>query len=71
LKDAPSDQSSRWSSSNNQPPQFITLKLNQVSIVQQITFGKFEKIHVCNLKKFRVYGSMDDNYYVLLLDGSV
>lgn len=71
LKNDPSNQSSRWSSANNQPPQHLILKLKNVAIVQQIVFGKFEKVHVCNLKKFRVYGSMDDNYYVLLLEGFV
>jgi hypothetical protein len=60
IKDAkPTDQSSRWSSGSNNQLQFITLKLDKPCIVQFITFGKYHKVHVCNLKEFKVYGGMD------------
>ena len=54
LKDRPTEQSSRWSSETNFLPQFIMLKLNEPAIVRSITFGKYDKDHVCNLKKFKV-----------------
>lgn len=68
MVDAPKDQSSRWSSHNNNPPQYLTLKLKRPSLVRYIHFGKFEKSHVCNLKKFRVFGGLDEDHLVLLLE---
>ncbi|KAJ3185891.1 hypothetical protein HK101_009778 [Irineochytrium annulatum] len=47
--------------------QFITIKLDQVSIVQTITFGKYHKVHVCNLKEFKVYGGLNPNNMIELL----
>jgi len=67
-EDKPSDQASRWSSDTNTPPQFITLKLERPSIINNITFGKFEKTHVCNLKRFQVFGGQDEDSYLELLD---
>ena len=46
------DQSSRWSSDNQ--PQYITLQLDAPTIITSVTFGKYEKTHVCNLKRFQV-----------------
>jgi len=69
--DKPSDQASRWSSENNNPPQFITLKLKQPAIVRTITFGKYEKTHVCNLKKFKVYGGLSEDNMIELLDSGL
>ena len=54
LVDVPEQQSSRWSSESNILPQFITLKLSKPAIATQITFGKYSKDHVCNLKRFKV-----------------
>ncbi|XP_013106897.1 muskelin [Stomoxys calcitrans] len=71
LVDCPSDQSSRWSAHNNNPPQFLTLKLRRPAIVKKIKFGKFEKSHVCNIKKFRIYGGLDEEHMVLLLEGGL
>ncbi|XP_074644616.1 muskelin-like isoform X2 [Tubulanus polymorphus] len=66
----PNDQTSRWSSDSNEPPQFLLLKLEQPCIVKTITFGKYEKTHVCNLKKFKVFGGLtDDNMLELLESG--
>ncbi|XP_059476925.1 muskelin [Neocloeon triangulifer] len=67
----PSDQLSRWSSDTNSPPQFLVLKLNRCSVIRSITFGKYEKTHVCNLKKFKVYGGMSENNMVELLEGGL
>uniref|UniRef100_A0A8C7HPE6 Muskelin 1, intracellular mediator containing kelch motifs n=1 Tax=Oncorhynchus kisutch TaxID=8019 RepID=A0A8C7HPE6_ONCKI len=70
LVDKPNDQSSRWSSESNYPPQYLMLKLERPSIVQSITFGKYEKTHVCNLKKFKVFGGMsEENMTELLSSG--
>lgn len=47
--------------------QFLILKMERPAIVQSITFGKYEKTHVCNLKKFKVFGGMgEDNMTELL-----
>ena len=43
------------------------LKLERPSIVQSITFGKYEKTHVCNLKKFKVFGGMSEENMTELL----
>ncbi|XP_064543793.1 muskelin [Drosophila montana] len=71
LVDCPNDQTSRWSAYTNSPPQFLTLKLRRPAIVQKIKFGKFEKSHVCNIKKFRVYGGLEDEHMVLLLEAGL
>ncbi|XP_063226200.1 muskelin isoform X2 [Bacillus rossius redtenbacheri] len=70
-EDKPIDQSSRWSSDSSTPPQFLTLKLHKHSIVETITFGKYEKTHVCNLKKFKVYGGLQEENMVELLDSGL
>ncbi|KAG9345727.1 hypothetical protein JZ751_008871 [Albula glossodonta] len=70
LVDKPNDQSSRWSSESNYPPQYLILKMERPAIVQSITFGKYEKTHVCNLKKFKVFGGMsEENMTELLSSG--
>ncbi|KAG2460382.1 MKLN1 protein, partial [Polypterus senegalus] len=70
LVDKPNDQSSRWSSESNYPPQYLILKLERPAIAQSITFGKYEKTHVCNLKKFKVFGGMsEENMTELLSSG--
>ena len=71
LVDKPGDQLSRWSSDTNTPPQFIVLKLaKNPAIVTSITFGKYEKTHVCNLKRFKVLGGMtqDESNMIQLID---
>ncbi|KAJ9475087.1 LisH domain-containing protein [Pseudozyma hubeiensis] len=37
--------------------QYIILKLDKLSIVRSITFGKYHKPHPCNLRDFKVYGA--------------
>ncbi|KAF8793796.1 Muskelin like protein [Argiope bruennichi] len=71
LTDNPNDGTSRWSSESNNPPQFLTLKLYSPSVVQTISFGKYEKSHVCNMKKFKVYGGLSDDSMIELLDGGL
>jgi hypothetical protein len=39
--------------------------------MRSITFGKYEKTHVCNLKKFKVFGGMNESNMVELLEGYV
>lgn len=48
--------------------QYLTLKLQKHSIVESITFGKYEKTHVCNLRKFKVFGGLQDNNMIELLE---
>ncbi|XP_052287065.1 muskelin-like isoform X2 [Dreissena polymorpha] len=69
--DKPSDQSSRWSSDSNHPPQFLVLKLEQPAIVGSITFGKYEKTHVCNLKKFKVFCGLSDDLMIEVLESGL
>ncbi|XP_071960685.1 muskelin-like [Antedon mediterranea] len=62
--------SSRWSSDSNCPTQFLTLRLEPCSIVDSITFGKYERTHVCNLRMFKIYGGLcEDNMVELLSSG--
>ncbi|ORX89838.1 hypothetical protein K493DRAFT_64679 [Basidiobolus meristosporus CBS 931.73] len=67
MVDNPQEQSSRWSSGSNTQTQFITLKLEKLSVVHSITFGKYHKVHVCNLKEFKVFGGMSPNNMIELL----
>lgn len=70
LEDHPNDQSSRWSSLTNDQNQFVMLKLERPSLVRTITFGKFFKTHVCNLKEFRVMaGSSVNNLFEVVHSG--
>ncbi|XP_076052997.1 muskelin 1 [Oratosquilla oratoria] len=71
LEDKPNDQSSRWSSDSNSPPQFLILKLDRAAILKTVTFGKYEKTHVCNIKKFSIYGSLSDDNMILLLESGL
>lgn len=47
----------------------MILKLNKPAIVTTISFGKYEKSHVCNLRKFKVYGGLNTDYMTELLTG--
>eukprot|EP01137_Pigoraptor_chileana_P006051 Opistho-2@49948 len=67
LVNKPTEQSSRWSSGSNNQMQFVSLKLDKVSIVHTITFGKYHKVHVCNLKEFKVFGGLEHNNMIELL----
>ncbi|KAK6176578.1 hypothetical protein SNE40_014836 [Patella caerulea] len=69
--DKAGDQSSRWSSDSNNPPQYLILKLEKPAIVESITFGKYEKTHVCNLKKFKIYGGLSEDHMIELLESGL
>ncbi|KAJ1663246.1 hypothetical protein EV178_005187 [Coemansia sp. RSA 1646] len=70
LCDRPHDQASRWATNINNHRQFITLRLEHPALVRSITFGKYYKTHVCNLKEFKVFGGMtEDNMTELLYSG--
>lgn len=49
------DPSSRWSTSATTLDQYIVLRLKQPALLTTITFGKYCKIHVCNVKELKVY----------------
>ncbi|KAI8967128.1 Muskelin N-terminus-domain-containing protein [Mycotypha africana] len=57
----PNEQSSRWSSNSHDQSQYITIQLEEPTVVCEILFGKFHRSHVCNLKEFKIYGGMDPN----------
>lgn len=68
--EAPLDQASRWSSPLNDQHQFLLLKLERPALVRTISFGKFCKSHVCNLKEFRVLaGSGPEQMFEVLHSG--
>ncbi|XP_004345468.2 muskelin 1 [Capsaspora owczarzaki ATCC 30864] len=70
LVDNPTDQSSRWSSNVNNHMQFLMLKLAEPSVVKSITLGKYHKVHVCNVREFKVFGGMTtENMEELLHSG--
>lgn len=70
LDDHPTDQSSRWSSLTNDQNQFLLLRLERPALVRTVTFGKFFKTHVCNLKEFRVLaGSTADHLFEVIHSG--
>ena len=48
--------------------QYLMLKLERPAIMESIKFGKYEKTHVCNLKKFKVYGGLTEDHLIELLD---
>jgi len=48
--------------------QFLLLKLAKPAVVQSVTFGKYKKIHVCNVKKFVVYGGLSEENMIELLE---
>ncbi|KAH7339322.1 Muskelin N-terminus-domain-containing protein [Rhizoctonia solani] len=59
--DHPDDVKSRWSTERHSDPgiqesQWVILKLEKLSVVTMIRFGKFMKTHPCNVSAFRVYG---------------
>ncbi|KIY47271.1 hypothetical protein FISHEDRAFT_45639 [Fistulina hepatica ATCC 64428] len=56
MKDDPRDVNSRWSSTpKGGTKQWILLRLENLSVLKSITFGKFNQPHQCNLKEFKIY----------------
>nr|XP_029713847.1 muskelin isoform X1 [Aedes albopictus] len=70
-EDNPTNQTSRWSSNTNSPPQFLVLKLERPAIVTKIKFGKYEKTHVCNLRKFKILGGLEEDRMTQLFEGGL
>ena len=48
-------------------PQFVTIKLDKPAVVGTITFGKYHKGHVCNLREFKVYAGLSPDTMVEIL----
>jgi len=46
----------------------LLLKLAKPAVVRSITFGKYEKMHVCNMKKFVLYGGLIEENMIPLLE---
>ncbi|KAG0701286.1 Muskelin N-terminus-domain-containing protein [Suillus ampliporus] len=67
--DMPQDPSSRWSGAQQLPTakQWIMLKLETLSVVKSITFGKFHRKHPCNMREFRVYVGLNPHHMVQAL----
>ncbi|KAI8984520.1 Muskelin N-terminus-domain-containing protein [Mycotypha africana] len=67
----PTQQASRWSSGFHDHEQFITIQFDKPVIARTITFGKFCKGHVCNIKEFKIFGGMhpEDDLRELLHQG--
>ena len=44
------------------------LELESFCILHKIVFGKYEKTHVCNLKKFKIYAGPTEESMAEVLD---
>ncbi|KAF8585931.1 hypothetical protein K439DRAFT_1409405 [Ramaria rubella] len=73
LVDTPMDQTSRWSGAQepSNSKQWIILEATGSSIVRCITFGKFHKVHPCNMKGFKIYTGRTIDSLTLALDGAL
>lgn len=68
----PTDSNSRWTSGSTSASDqaYITLELEAPSTQLSITFGKYVKSHVCNLRSFMVYaGPTLENQTLILTAG--
>ncbi|KAK2464345.1 hypothetical protein APHAL10511_003802 [Amanita phalloides] len=65
ITDNPSDHTSRWSSAyQGVAHQWILLRLESLSILQWVKFGKFSKPHPCNMKEFKVFVGMSEDHMI-------
>ncbi|GBP55433.1 Muskelin [Eumeta japonica] len=71
MTNAPTDQLSRWFTDSDAPSQYIMLKLHSPAIVETITFGKYIKAHVSDLKKFQILGGTEDKNLSIILTGGL
>lgn len=71
LHDNPTDQASRWSSPTNDTHQFVELVLKKPAIVTAITFGKYHKVHVCNLREFKIKIGLKSPATIKVLDSGL
>ncbi|CAG8469113.1 3784_t:CDS:10 [Funneliformis caledonium] len=70
MENKPLEQSSRWSSSCGDELQYIIIKLESMAIVR-ILSSLIRQRHVCNLKKFKVYGGLTPNNMIELLSSGL
>ena len=49
----------------------MTVKLERPAVLTNIKFGKFEKTHVCNLKRFQVFSGLEENNLIEVLDSGL
>lgn len=47
------------------------MELKQPAIVTSVLFGKYERSHVCNLRKFKIFGGMSEESMIELLDAGL
>lgn len=66
----PMDPNSRWSTTTNDHLQYIILKVPP-SLIVTATFGKYNKMHVCNVKKMKISVSEDNTEYREVLYGGL
>ena len=46
---------------------YLLLKLDKPAILTLVTFGKYHKPHVCNLKEFKIYIGLTPDHMVEVL----
>ncbi|KAI5181675.1 muskelin [Nematocida sp. AWRm80] len=56
----PKNSSSRWCTQKNDQRQFLEIILLVPSLVLSVSFGKYHKIHSCNIKELWIYGKTPD-----------
>lgn len=47
------------------------LQLENTAVLGSIKFGKYEKTHVCNLKRFKVFAGLTESDMIEVLERSV
>ncbi|KAM0676685.1 Muskelin 1 [Binucleata daphniae] len=55
----PTNGESKWAATSSDQDQYIVLKLKKPALITAITFGKFYKLHINNVKDFKIYGYND------------
>ncbi|KAF9526572.1 Muskelin N-terminus-domain-containing protein [Crepidotus variabilis] len=72
IEDKPNDHSSRWSASfRGYGQQWITLKLESLSVLKTITFGKYAKSHPCNIKELQVLVGPSEDHMTEILHANL
>ncbi|KAJ4483838.1 Muskelin N-terminus-domain-containing protein [Lentinula aciculospora] len=71
LVDDPSNFKSRWTTEPFEPVHWILLRLNKLSILKTITFGKYRIANPCNMKDFKVYVGMTPENMTEVLHSSL
>ncbi|KAF8828701.1 hypothetical protein HHX47_DHR3000327 [Lentinula edodes] len=71
LVDDPSNSKSRWTTQQSEAVHWILLRLNKLSVLKSITFGKYHTSHPCNMKEFKVYVGMTPENMTEVLHSSL